>query len=183
MTGIAEIHFLPAEALPPAANIRAASVGPTFDAIAGDGSVCRVVFDRKTLIIDRDVGGLNCRVSLPGCFYDSVTLNILQAGYSVALVNNDPALTLTIGVLDNLGSALDLRDDISRQFRLPALSKARDGEISGDDRKLGAIVVRDNHQRRGSLAAGRRPRFLARRKSGRDPGNDPISGREIIARH
>ena len=43
-------------------------------------------------------------------------------------------------------------------------------------------VVDGGELRRGSQAASRRPRFLARRKRGGDSRNDQIRGREIIAR-
>ena len=162
----------PAEEMRPAA----------FQATAGDNEACRLVIDHRTLIIDRDVGGLTCRVSLPVSFYDGIALVVGANSYAVCLMNRDPDLTLTIGGLADLGAALDLRDDLARQFRLPALSVSRDGEICGDEGKLGAMVVRRQQDRRGSLACRRRPRFLARRAGGHDRGPARISGREIIAR-
>ena len=180
MTGLTDRDHSPCEAQSPAtagvAGIHA------FNAVAGDGAECWIVLDRKTLIIDRDIGGLNCRVSLPGIFYDSITLNILQPGYSVTLVNNDPALNLTVDCPDGLRSALDLRDSLARQLRLPALTQSRDGQISGKERKLGGILLREGNQRRGSHAIGRRPRFLARRRRGSSEVQDQVRGREIIAR-
>ena len=183
MTGQAKPQSLPRGAQPPAADVKSVAKAPTFDAVAGDGIRCSIVLNQKTLFIDREIGGLNCRVSVPAGFYEAVCLNILEGKYSVTLSNSDSALSLTIDPIDNLRSALDLRDDLARQLRLPGLTISRDGEISGDERKLGSIVVRKEVQRRGSQAIARRPRFLARRKRGGETGKKPISGREIIARH
>ena len=120
MTGQAYPHCLPRGAQPPATDIDAAPGAPTFDAVAGDGTNCRFTLSMKTIIIGRDIGGLNCTVSIPGSFYDAVCLNIGQNDYTVTLANTDSALSLTIGALDDLAQALDLRDDLARQLRLPA---------------------------------------------------------------
>ena len=157
-------------------------IQPEFVATAGDTEICRLVIDGRTLVIDRNVGGLTCRVSLPVSFYDGVAIVIGEGTHCVRLMNRDPDLALTIGDLADLGAALDLRDDLARRFRLPAISISRDGEISGDESKLGAIVVRHQQERRGSLACRRRPRFLARRTRGHGRGPGHVNGREIIAR-
>ena len=102
MTGQANPQCLPRGAQPPAADVKGVANPPTFDAVAGDGIRCSIVVDQKTLFIDRDIGGLNCRVSVPGGFYDAVCLNILDGRYSVTLANNDLALSLTIDPIDDL---------------------------------------------------------------------------------
>jgi hypothetical protein len=165
-----------------AAGIQAAPEPAGFDAITGDGETCRVGFEIRTIIVERLVGNLTCRISIPAAFYEGVALIMGEDNYTVRLVNRDPGLTMNIGGLPDLGKALDLRDDLARQLRLPAMTVSRDGEISCEERKLGGLIVGDQGPRRGSMATRRRPRFLARRKKGHGREACRVNGREIIAR-
>ncbi len=177
---------------PAMANAAAALAGGGYNATAGDDETCRFVIDRKSLIVDRNVGGLTCRISLPAAFYQCVALVISGSesghdddevrSYAVRLMHADPGLTMTVSGLAKLGAAMDLRDDLARQLRLPAVAISRDGEISGDPMKLGGVIAGPQLERRGSAAAKRRPRFLARRKNGHGRAGSRVSGREIIAR-
>lgn len=153
-----------------------------YAAMTGDGEACRLAFELKMLVVERNVGNLVCNISIPAAFYDGVALVIAEDGYCVRLMNRDPGLTMNISDLPHLGAALDLRDSLARQLKLPAMSISRDGEISSEETKLGGLIVRDQGDRRGSMAVRRRPRFLARRKSGYARQGDRVRGREIIAR-
>jgi hypothetical protein len=173
---------------PAIANAAAAFTAGAYDAMAGDDESCRFVIDRKMLVVDRNVGGLTCRICLPAAFYDGVALVLGGReddgirSYAVRLMHRDPGLTMTISGLSGLGAAMDLRDDLARQLRLPAVAISCDGEISGDATKLGGIIACPQLDRRGSAATRRRPRFLARRKGGHGRTSPRLSGREIIAR-
>jgi len=155
---------------------------PGFPVVTGDGEACRLSFQCRMLKVERNVGNLICNISIPAAFYDGVALVVGDGLYCVRLVNRDPGLTMNIGDLPDLGAALDLRDDLARQLKLPAMMISRDGEISSDETRLGGLIVRNQGDRRGSMAARRRPRFLARRKGGHGRSGERLHGREIIAR-
>jgi len=175
---ISDQAFAPASTAEPFAALAPGG----FDALSGDGETCRLTIEGKRLKVDRMVGNLMCKISIPAAYYDYIALEVGEGSYSVSLTHRDPGLAMTIGDLPNLGAALDLRDDLARQLRLPAMTVSRDGEISMEETRLGSLIVRDKGERRASLATRRRPRFLAKRKSGHARRMDRFAGREIIAR-
>lgn len=160
----------------------AAANDTCYHVVTGDGETCSLSFEQKTLVIERMVANLTCTITIPASFYEGIALAVGEGDYSVRLENRDPGLTMIIGGLPNLGRAMDLRDDLARLLRLPAMTVSRDGEVVAEEYKLGALVVRGDIERRTSMALRRRPRFLARRKAGRPRRTTPYRGSEIIAR-
>ncbi|HSM42814.1 MAG TPA: DUF6101 family protein [Afifellaceae bacterium] len=162
--------------------LAAAANDASYHVVTGDGEACELSFDQKTLVIERMVANLTCTITIPAAFYEGVALVVGETDYSVRLENRDPGLTMIIDGLPNLGKAMDLRDDLARLLRLPAMTVSRDGEVAADEYRLGGLTVRDGLDRRASMAMRRRPRFLARRKAGRARRAKPYARREIIAR-
>ena len=97
-------------------------------------------------------------------------------------MHRDPALTLPLVVA---GEPEDVAADWQawgRALNLPLLVVEQDGTVSRPVERLGAVAVaRPRPRRRHSFFAGRRPRFLTRRKPGRGESTERLAGREIIA--
>ncbi len=102
----------------------------------------------------------------------------------VELLHSDPALTLPLVVADEPEQVAADWQAWGRTLNLPLLVIGQDGSVSHAFDRLGSITVcRPKPRRRHSFFAGRRPRFLSRRKVGRKGQREHLAGREIIARN
>ena len=138
-----------------------------------DGRRRFVRLDGDKVAIDRVVGGVFMRVTVPTSAYRGVALRVIDArddgfAYEIRLVHADPDLGVTLA---------ETRDDseIQAEWRLwarvlglPALVERAEGSDEPDQQLLGRVAVRPSTpRRRGRTILARRPRFLARRKRGR----------------
>ena len=100
------------------------------------------------------------------------------------LLHRDPHLSLPLAVADDLDDVVADWKTWSRVLMLPMLMVEVDGSWSPVETRLGAVkIASPRPRRRRSVLAGRRPRFLARRKTGLT-GRPPvmIDKREIFGR-
>jgi hypothetical protein len=71
-----------------------------------------------------------------------------------------------------------------RTLGLPLLVIGQDGSVSAPLTTMGGVVSTPaKPRRRHSFFAGRRPRFLTRRRTGHAQATERLAGREIIARN
>jgi len=152
-------------------------------AVCGDGSVCTISLQTKSVHISRPVGGSICGIEVVAGEFDGVAVVADNGALIVRLLHRDPWLTIDLAKEVGLGAALDLRDEIARQFRLPAVLIDADGRVQSDLNKYGAILATAPAPRRCSPVNRVRPRFLKRRPVGRPAFRANLAGREIIARN
>ncbi len=151
-------------------------------ATCGDGAACTISLGRQTVRVKRPLGGSFCRINVKTDDFDGVAVVAGNGGLIVRLLHRDPWLTVDLVTDARLAAALNLRDDIARQFRLPALLIDADGRTCGNLKKYGAILAAAPAPRRSSPVNRLRPRFLKRRAIGRPAVRPRLAGREIIAR-
>ena len=103
----------------------------------------------------------------------------------VELLHRDPALTLPLVVADEPEDIAADWQAWGRALNLPLLVIGQDGSVSAAARpdRRRRRLRRPKPRRRHSFFAGRRPRFLTRRKTGRGRPTERFEGREIIARN
>jgi len=138
-----------------------------------DGRRRFVRLDGEKVAIDRVVGGVFMRVTVPTSAYRGVTLRVVDARedgftYQIRLLHADPDLGVTLA---------ETRDDSevqaewrlwARVLGLPALVERAEGCDEPNETLLGRLAIRPAAaRRRGKTILARRPRFLARRKLGR----------------
>ena len=153
-----------------------------FWATCGDGARCVVSLRLRSLRLNRPVGGSICGINIEADEFDGVALASEGGALIVRLLHRDPWLTIDLVRDVALGAALDLRDQIARQFRLPAVLIDADGRMQSDCLKYGAVLASVPAPRRSSTVNRMRPRFLRRRSMGFQTARDKLAGREIIAR-
>jgi hypothetical protein len=101
----------------------------------------------------------------------------------VELMHRDPGLCLPLIIADEPEDVAADWQAWARTLNLPLLVVGQDGSIIRPDDRMGGVAsARTKPRRRHSFFAGRRPRFLTRRKTGRPEKIEILSGREIIAR-
>jgi hypothetical protein len=102
----------------------------------------------------------------------------------VELLHKDPALTLPLIVGDEPEDVAADWQAWGRALNLPLLVVGQDGSVSDPLGDLGGVFAGPpRSRRRHSFFAGRRPRFLTRRKTGHSRPTERLTGREIIARN
>jgi hypothetical protein len=114
--------------------------------------------------------------TLPGADPDQVVVTL-------ELLHHDPLLSMPLLCAEDLDHVAADWVAWARLFSLPMLVVEADGRVSPVDRVVGAVRTRPVQPRRRRVTtAGRRPRFLLRRKVGR-AGPSPllVQGREICA--
>ena len=134
------------------------------------------------------MSGLPATVVLPANAFRGVAARAIEdrdgnVTVTLELLHNDPMLSVPLLVADNLEDvAADWRA-WADAYRLPMLLIEADGVARTLEELLGAAIralpAKDRRKRRASLR--RRPRFLARRKSGDLGLRLVIDGEEIIA--
>ena len=102
----------------------------------------------------------------------------------VELLHDDPGLTLPLVVADEPEDAAADWQAWGRALNLPLLVVEQDGTVRAPLTRLGGLTVASpSPRRRRRFLAGRRPRFLRRRKVGQARPIEMVAGREIIARN
>ncbi|MBD0416057.1 DUF6101 family protein [Oryzicola mucosus] len=135
------------------------------------------------------LSGLPAVVALPAKAFRGVAARALEdetgaVTVTLELLHNDPMLSVPLLVAEDL-------DDIAADWRawaeaygLPMLLIEADGIARTLEESLGAAIktapVRE--RRKGQVSRTRRPRFLARRKTGNLGLRLVVNGEEIIAR-
>ncbi len=152
-------------------------------ATCGDGAVCTISLEPQSVRIERPVGGGVCGINVKAVDFDGVAVVAGGGAMIVRLLHRDSWLTIDLVKDAGLGAALDLRDEIARQFRLPAVLIDADGRARSDLSKYGAVLAAALAPRRCSPVNRARPRFLQRRKVGNPAVRPTLASREIIARN
>ena len=152
-------------------------------ATCGDGTICTVSLLTKSVRINRPVGGSICGIQVKADDFEGVAVVAADGAMIVRLLHRDSWLTIDLVKDAGLGAALDLRDDIARQFHLPAVLIDAYGGMRSDWNKYGAILAATPAPRRCSPVNRVRPRFLQRRSVGSPAMRPTLSSREIIARN
>jgi len=152
-------------------------------AVCGDGSVCTVSLQPDSVRVNRPVGGSVCGINVKADDFDGVAVVFEDGALTVRLLHRDEWLSIDLVKDAGLGDALDLRDEIARQFRLPAVSIDADGRVQSDMNKYGAVLAAAPAPRRCSPVNRVRPRFLTRRSVGSQAVRANMASREIIARN
>ena len=149
------------------------------------------ILDRERAIVRRQRhAGPAITLTVPLDSYRGVSVRMEPAGATgrvrvfVELLHHDPALTLPLIVGDEPEDVAADWQAWGRALNLPLLVIGQDGSVSAPLSEPGAIIAGlPKPRRRHSFFAGRRPRFLTRRKSGHSRQTEQLAGREIIARN
>lgn len=146
--------------------------------------------DQRGAVVNRTLekSGLPVTIMLPAHAFAGVAARAIEDGagnvtVTLELYHTDPQLSVPLLVADDLDDiAADWRA-WAEAYRLPMLLIEADGVARTLEESLGAVKTGPATQRRkGRSAAARRPRFLARRKTGDLGLRLVIDGQEIIAR-
>jgi hypothetical protein len=156
-----------------------------YSTAMADGAPAAVHLERDRIVVERR-GSRPLTLTLPIRFYRGVAVRMTAEGealrVAVELHHDDPALSVTLAVGDDPADIAADWQAWGRILGLPLLLVAPDGSVEMPADNLGALEIAAAKPRRHhSFFADRRPRFLTRRKVGRDRG-ERIAGREIIAR-
>ena len=154
-------------------------------------STGRLPGEANSATVSRDIVAIVGRSgvrSTPTASYRGIAVRMqpTEAGSLAVLVelnHADPDLSVTLMSADDLVDVAADWKAWSRCLGLPMLLIEADGSITRPVMTLGPIEVAAPKPRRmHSYFANRRPRFLARRKTGWNREQSPVSGAEIIAR-
>jgi len=136
-----------------------------------------VTFDKRTLLMSRSVAGLACRIRIPVRQYQAVALMLRDHDHVIRLMHRDAGLSLDVECFESFATAEEYGDRLADFLGLPAVT------VAGAPAKVDRPDADSSEVRRSRGARARRPRFLARRRSGTPLTLEKIEGREIIARH
>ena len=140
--------------------------------------------------------GIPMAMRLPMAAFEGVAVRMVPAtvgadgemdgdGYAVVeLMHRDPQLSLPLAMAGDLTEVVADWRAWAKVLALPMLLIEVDGSWRPIESRIGRVVVGHVRPRRArSVMNGRRPRFLARRKTGR-PASEPvmIGGHEIFGR-
>ncbi len=172
--GSGRAHRLDPQALPARSVANSDVPGPAF-----------VIETRRVVVFRTALDA----VIVPVTEYRGVAVRMVSTGNDgevrafVELLHVDPSMTLTLAVADD---PYDIAPDWqawARTLGLPLLIVGQDGSVGTPLANLGGVIAaRPQPRRRHSFFAGRRPRFLKRRKTGHREPPTRVEGREIIAR-
>ncbi|HTV69084.1 MAG TPA: DUF6101 family protein [Rhizobiaceae bacterium] len=146
--------------------------------------------DKRGAVIRRvlAVSGLAATIALPARAFRGVAARAIEHAdgdvtVTLELLHNDPMLSVPLLVADNLEDiAADWRA-WAEAYRLPMLLVEADGVARPLDESIGSVRTASvKPRRKGRVSTQRRPRFLARRKSGNLGLRLVVDGEEIIAR-
>lgn len=161
------------------------------DAVA-DERVRHVELHPERVILRRAIQGMRIALNVPVQAYLGVSIRLspeqdgTPAGVAVYLEHRDDALSIELYAAENSDDVVAEWQLWSRVLGLPALVTSSDGGFHQPFPQLGAVRVKAPAQRRRrrSPLARRRPRFLARRRTGMPRGAPQVHReREIIARN
>jgi hypothetical protein len=158
---------------------------------AGTAADIQFILDRDRAILHRQRrAGPPLTLTVPLKNYLGVAVRMEPADSAgrirvfVELLHTDPALTLPLIVGDEPGDVAGDWQAWGRVLSLPLLVIGQDGSVSAPIGDLGGVIASvPRPRRRYSFFAGRRPRFLTRRKTGHSRATEQLAGREIIARN
>ncbi len=145
--------------------------------------------DRRGVTVKRmlEKSGLPATVILPANAFRGVAARAIEDEFgavtvTLELMHQDPMLCVPLLVAENLDDiAADWRA-WAEAYRLPMLLFEADGVARTLEETLGAVRKGPPRRRKIRLTAGRRPRFLVRRKTGHLGMRLVVGGEEIIAR-
>jgi len=146
--------------------------------------------DQRGAIIRRmlEMSRIPVTVALPAKSFRGVAARAIEDGdgnvtVTLELMHEDPMLSVPLLVAHDLEDvAADWRA-WADAYRLPMLLVEADGVARTLEESLGNVKVKPARTRRqGRISTTRRPRFLARRKSGNLGLKLVVGGEEIIAR-
>ena len=148
------------------------------------------ILDRDRVVVRRMLrNDAPVTLAVPVSAYAGVAVRIVPNGTAgairvhVELLHDDPALTLPLVVADEPEDAAADWQAWGRALNLPLLVVEQDGTVRSPLRRIGGLTVSAaTPRRRRAFLAGRRPRFLRRRKTGRSGPTELLTGREITAR-
>ncbi|MFD1704398.1 DUF6101 family protein [Methylopila henanensis] len=159
---------------------------------AADGGERRVTLDAERVVVDRKVRSMSMRIAVPLNAFSGVAVRVAPGEkpecdrVEVVLAHRDRALDVPLHESTPDGDGLAEWKSWGRALKLPLLVEELDGRRSTPSAMLGLVEVRrPRPRRRHSLLAGRRPRFLAKRRTGKLSGEAKVNRgeREIIARN
>jgi len=157
----------------------------------GGTAVTAFVLDRERAIVRRQCHAAPpLTLTVPLKSYRGVAVRIEatsvpgQVRVFVELLHDDPALTLPLIAGDEPEDVAADWQAWGRALNLPLLVIGQDGSVSAALGDLGGVIAGPSKpRRRHSFFAGRRPRFLTRRKTGHSRETERLASREIIARN
>ena len=157
---------------------------------SGRGGDAQFIIDRERAIVRVPLrAGPAMTLTVPLHAYSGVAVRMEPRGdvgdirVYVELLHSDPSLTLTLVAADEPEDVAADWQAWGQALNLPLLVVGQDGSVSAPLDRMGALVVAmPRSRRRHSFFAGRRPRFLTRRKKGHGGPYEALAGREIIAR-
>jgi len=150
------------------------------------GATAKVVIDGERVTMA--AGGRT--VTLPVRHYRGVAVRMEareeDAGILTVILelnHADPRLSVTLAEAEDPGDIVADWQAWARSLAMPMYVVEADGSLTEPIPHAGAVTIATPApRRRHSFFAARRPRFLARRKTGWDRGVEQVSGEEIIAR-
>jgi hypothetical protein len=149
-----------------------------------------VLLDADQALVSRPLpSGAPATMRMPMSVFEGVAVRILpdrvdahgetipDGRVVIELLHRDPQLSVPLSVVDDLDDVVADWKVWSRVLSLPMLLVESDGSWRPVDHRLGAIAVAGpKPRRRRSVLAGRRPRFLVRRKVGVMPARPIVVG-------
>jgi hypothetical protein len=155
-----------------------------------EGSVRLVTLSPAEIAIERVVAGMSMALRIPSALYEGVALDVSATGrgagivLKVRLAHRDPELDVVLFQAADDGDVTAEWQYWADYFGLPLLIAELDGSVTQPFPTLGALYVGEPRPRRmPAHIAKRRPRFLTRRRVGRQSDRPVVHcGREIIAR-
>ncbi|MGB3833359.1 MAG: DUF6101 family protein [Mesorhizobium sp.] len=147
--------------------------------------------DHRGAVIRRrlEMSGIPAVIALPARVFRGVAARAMEDGdgnvtVTLELLHDDPMLSVPLLVADDLDDvAADWRA-WADAYRLPMLLVEADGVARTLEESLGVAIktTPPRERRKGRISTTRRPRFLARRRTGDLGLRLVIGGEEIIAR-
>lgn len=159
---------------------------------AADGGERRVTLEAGRVVVDRMVRSVSMRIAVPLNCFSGVAVRVAPGDkpdcdrVEVVLAHRDRALDVPLHESAPDGDGLAEWRSWGRALKLPLLVEELDGRRSTPATLLGLVEVgRPRPRRRHSLLAGRRPRFLVKRRTGKLTAETKVNRgeREIIARN
>lgn len=168
------------------AGPRASTRGVGGGAAGVPGPVTAVHLTREMAVLQRRTPAGTTTLSVPLTAYRGVAVRMAAAGEGLRVVlelaHPDPALAVPLAIADDPAEMAADWQAWGRVLGLPLLLVGIDGRIEHPLDQLGPLTVAaPRPRRRHSFFAGRRPRFLVRRKPGRSGPDVRVEGREISA--
>ena len=159
--------------------------------LAEEAAVATFIIERDRAIVRRPSSdGAAATYCVPLTAYRGVSVRMEPVGTNggvrgyVELLHADPALTLGLSITEDPEEVAEDWQAWARALDLPLLVIGQDGSVGEPLAQIGGVLMGPpKPRRRHSYFAGRRPRFLTRRKIGNRDRMVRVEGCEIIARN